>query len=150
MTDKRADPESLTDEGFIAAFEAGRLPLAAFDHRAHVRAGYLYVSAHGLGGGITRFAASLKAFAARHGKPGLYHETVTVAFLALINERVVLSGARDWDTFIAANADLLDRRILTAFYEPEELASAEARAVFRLPRRRGTNRNQSESTPAQG
>ena len=129
-------PDDSTDDDFLAALENGTLPLAAFDHRAHVRAGYLYVTRHGLGGAIERFARTLKAFAARHGKDGLYHETITVAFLALINEHAAARGARDWGSFIAANPELLERRTLLHFYAPEELASAEARRVFKLPRTR--------------
>jgi len=126
----------MRDDEFLIALETGTLPLAAFDHRAHVRAGYLYVTRHGLGGAIERFARALKAFAARHGEPGLYHETITVAFLALINEHVAASVAPDWESFIAGNPELLDRSLLRHFYAPDELASAEARRVFKLPRTR--------------
>ena len=64
----------MRDDEFLLALETGTLPLAAFDHRAHVRAGYLYLKRHGLGGAIERFSGALKALAARHGKDGLYHE----------------------------------------------------------------------------
>jgi hypothetical protein len=128
----------MQDDDFLAALEAGTLPLAQFDHRAHVRAGYLYVTRHGFGGAVERFARTLKAFAARHGKDGLYHETITVAFLALINEHEAAGDAADWEAFIAANPELLDRRTLTRFYAPDELAAPEARRVFRLPRRRAS------------
>lgn len=126
----------MRDDEFLAALENGSLPLAAFDHRAHVRAGYLYVTRLGFGGAVERFARTLKDFAARHGKDGLYHETITVAFLAMINEHAAAGDAPDWESFIAANAELLDRNTLTRFYAPEELASPEARRVFKLPRRR--------------
>ena len=125
----------MSDDDFLEALENGTLPLAAFDHRAHVRAGYLYVTRHGFGGALERFARTLKAFAARNGKAGLYHETITVAFLALINEHAASSAAQDWESFIAGNPELLDRGTLKRFYAPEELASAEARRVFKMPRR---------------
>ncbi len=134
------------DEDFLEAFRTGALPLADFDHRAHVRAGYLYVSRHGLGLAIARFGRDLRGFAEAHGKSGLYHETITVAFLALINERIATGGDRGWEAFAAANPDLLERNSLAPFYAPEELASPEARRVFLLPRRRGTKQNQAEST----
>jgi|SRR6185295_3953738 hypothetical protein len=124
------------DDDFLAALENTTLPLAAFDHRAHVRAGYLYLTRHGLGGAIERFSTALKAFAAANGKHGLYHETITVAFLALINEHAAAGDTRDWESFIAANPELLDRQTLTHFYAPEELTAPEARRVFKLPRRR--------------
>jgi len=36
----------------------------------------------------------------------------------------------------AGNPDLMERNCLAQFYAPEELASAEARTVFLLPRKR--------------
>ena len=125
----------MRDDEFLAALEDTTLPLSAFDHRAHVRAGYLYLERHGLGGGIERFATALKRFAAAHGKDGLYHETITVAFLALINEHRALRPGAAWEDFAAANPDLFDRSTLGRFYAPEELASPEARRVLKLPRR---------------
>ena len=130
------------DDDFLESFHTGALLLPEFDHRAHVRAGYLYVTRFGLGLAIERFGRDLRAFAAAHGKHGLYHETITVAFLALINERIAIGGARGWDGFAAANADPFGRDSLTTFYAPEEPASPEARRVFLLPRRRGTKQNQ--------
>jgi hypothetical protein len=126
----------MSDEEFLAALEAATLPLGAFDHRAHVRAGYLYLERHGLGGAIERFGTALKRFAAAHGKVGLYHETITVAFLALINEHRAQSPGAAWADFAAANPELLSRNTLLHFYAPEELASPEARLVFKLPRKR--------------
>ena len=125
----------MSDDDFLAALEDTTLPLAAFDHRAHVRAGFLYLARHGLGGAIARFSAALKAFAAANGKHGLYHETITVAFLALINERIATRGDRGWEAFAAANPDLFAKNSLAPFYAPEELASPEARRVFLLPRK---------------
>jgi hypothetical protein len=69
--------------------------------------------------------------------PGLYHETITVAYLLLINER--LSGNRDldWETFAARNRDLLAWKpsLLDRLYAPETLASDRARDVFLMPDR---------------
>jgi hypothetical protein len=130
-------PDELSDDDFLEAFRTGALPLAGFDHQAHMRAGYLHVARYGLGLAIERFGKTLKAFAEGHGKTGLYHETITVAFLALINERIVLGGAdQGWNAFAAANPDLFSRNSLAPFYAPEELAAPEARRVFKLPRRR--------------
>jgi len=138
--------ERLEDDDFLEAFRTGALPLGDFDHRAHVRAGYLYVTRYGLGLAIERFGRDLRGFAEAHGKHGLYHETITVAFLALINERIAFGGDRGWDSFGETNPDLFGRDSLSPFYGPEELASPEARRVFLLPRRRGTKQNQTEST----
>ena len=126
----------MSDDDFLKALENATLPPSAFDHRAHVRAGYLYLERYGLGGAIMRFGTALKAFAAANGKRGLYHETITVAFLALINEHRACNSGAPWPEFAAANPELMNSGALTAFYAPEELATPEARRVFKLPRRR--------------
>jgi hypothetical protein len=56
---------------------------------------------------------------------------VTVAFLALINERIARNGdGGGWEGFAAANPDLLDRRLLSHYYRPETLSSPVARRAF--------------------
>lgn len=123
----------MSDDAFLAMLEDGSLPPDAFDHAAHVRAAWLCLKRDGFAGGMARFRANLRAFAARHGAPEKYHETVTVAFLALIHER--LHGApagEDWRGFAARNPDLFRRDILQRYYRPETLASPQAKAVFVL------------------
>lgn len=69
--------------------------------------------------------------AARAGKPESYHETVTVAFLSLIAER--LDETRDFEVFAALNPDLFDKGILCRWYRSDRLASDRARHTFVLP-----------------
>jgi len=123
----------MTDEDFLAALENGSLPPDQFDHSAHVRAAWLCLRREGFAGGMARFRAALHAFATRHNAPEKYHETVTVASLALIHERLHgASDGEDWSGFAARNADLFRRDILQRYYRPETLASPKARAVFVL------------------
>ena len=71
-------------------FEAGRLDPAGFRHRDHVRLGYELLSRYSLGDAINRFSSGLRLLAARAGRPQLYHETITVAFLALVQRQLRL------------------------------------------------------------
>ena len=124
------------DAEFLAALEDGSLAAAAFDHAAHVRAGYLYLRRDGFAGGIAAFRHSLRRFAARHGAADKYHETITVAFLALIHQRMAAAlPAEDWPAFAARNPELFEPGLLQRYYRPETLASAQARAVFVLESR---------------
>jgi hypothetical protein len=85
---------------------------------------------------IDRFTTSLQRFAARHGVPGLYHETITWAYLLLIHERMQRDGpAMDWESFRAANGDLFAWKpsILERYYTPGTLKSDLARRIFVLP-----------------
>jgi hypothetical protein len=123
----------MTDAEFLAALESAALPEAAFDHAGHLRAAWLYLRDGSFPDALARMSRALRAYAAARGKPDRYHETVTVAFLAVINERLRTRGdGGGWPGFLAENHDLLDRRFLTHYYRPETLASPQARRVFIL------------------
>jgi hypothetical protein len=128
----------MTDDEFVGAFEALTLPPSAFRHADHVRLAWIYLQRMPLPAALERYAARLKAFAAHAGKPGLYHETITYAFLMLINERVADGPTGEtWPEFQARNPDLLKgvRPALGRFYTDERLASERSRAGFVMPDR---------------
>ena len=77
--------------------------------------------------------AALRGYAAAQGKPGRYHETITVASLALINQHLHERGdGGGWEGFRRDNPSLFDRRLLLHYYRPETLDSPRARQVFLL------------------
>jgi hypothetical protein len=123
----------MTDAEFLAALESGVLPEADFNHAGHVRAAWLYLRRAPFPTALAKMSGALRNYAAAHGKPDRYHETITVAYLALINERLLLrSDSGDWRGFLEQNHELLDRRLLTHYYRAETLASPAARRVFIL------------------
>lgn len=124
--------EAATEE--VRAFERGMLDPAKFPHSEHVRVGYEMLGRYAFGEAVSRFAAGLKLLAAKAGNPGLYHETITVAFLALINERRASAPGQRWSEFREKNADLFDKRCLEKWYGTEQLGSDLSRRVFCLPR----------------
>lgn len=127
----------MNDEEFLARLEDGSLPAAAFRHRDHLRAGYLYIHRLGFAGAIAAMASALRSFAAAKGKPDLYHETITVAFVALINRHYAEDGCGgDFDAFTSRHPDLFMPGLLDRFYPPGQLTSAEAKMVFVLPDRK--------------
>ena len=87
-----------------------------------------------------RFSNALRAFATAQGKPGLYHETITTAYVLLINERLD-DRARElsWNDFAALNPDLFAWKpsILDRYYRPDTLKSDKARRTFVMPDRLG-------------
>lgn len=118
----------------LRAFETGALDPAQFPHSEHVRLGYEMLGRYSFGEAIVRFSQGLRLLAAKAGKPQVYHETITVAFLALINERRARDAAQSWDEFRANNTDLFDKRCLEKWYGAEELATELARKTFCLPK----------------
>ena len=129
----------MNDLEFMARFEDGTLPSENFRHRDHVRMAWLYLTRYPLLEALANFSCALRRFATAHGKPNLYHQTITWSYLFLINERRErLGGSPDWQEFAAANTDLFqwnDGGVLAQYYRPETLQSEFARKVFVLPDR---------------
>ena len=129
----------MTDEEFARAFEDLTLPNSAFHHRDHVRLAWIYLRRHPALEALARFTEGLRRFAAFHGHPGLYHETITWAYVLLVQERRQ-DGARDWPAFAAANPDLMAWKpslLEDRYYRTETLWSERARRAFVWPDRVG-------------
>jgi hypothetical protein len=133
----------MDDETLLRAFESCTLAPEALGHREHVRVAWLILRAHPrFEDGAQRFCAGLRRFAEAHGKAGLYHETITWAYLVLVNERMRACGEVGFEELAAANGDLFEPGLggLMVYYEPEVLRSERARGVFLLPRREASAR----------
>lgn len=126
------------DDELLRCFEAGEVPPGGFHHEQHVRVAWNYVSRLPLPEARARFTSGLKRFALAQGKPNLYHETITIAYLLLINERVDRTASLEWEQFAAQNADLLRWKpsVLDRYYSPEILSSDRAREIFVEPDRK--------------
>ena len=119
----------------VEEFEQGRAP-GGFHHADHVRVAFAYVASYPFMEAASKFSAALKRFAVAQGKPKLYHETITWAYLILIRERWAREGSvQTWEDFAQHNPDLLVWKggVLTNFYRQETLDSDLARAVFVFP-----------------
>jgi hypothetical protein len=126
----------MTDDEFIANFENCSLSNESFHHSDHVRMAFLYLCRYPALEALRRFSTSLANFAAAHGKPHLYNETVTWAFLLLIRERMARAGcAQTWLEFAAQNPDLLQWKdnVLKKYYREETLKSDLAKSIFLFP-----------------
>ncbi len=119
----------------LADFEAGRADPATFSHREHVRMSYELLERCTFPEALFRLAKGLRRLAAKAGVPGKYHETIRVAFLALIAERRGHGGSEGWEEFVALHPDLLQKELLAKIYDPAVLESSAARETFILPHR---------------
>jgi hypothetical protein len=125
----------MTDAEFLAALETCQLAPAQFDHAAHVRAAYLYSRGADFHEAVGRMRHALRAFAASVGKPDRYHETITVAFMALVRQHLHERGDEGgWPGFAHRNPELFERDLLLGFFPKAVLDSPTARQIFVLPR----------------
>lgn len=127
----------ITDDAFLDAFEPCRLPRVSWTHAAHVRMAWLYLRR----GPIDRVIPAVRERIGRlnlsfGGRPAAYHETITVAYLRLIGDRMTREPeVATFAEFSARNPDLLDRTLaaLHVHYRRETLLGPAARAAYVEP-----------------
>ena len=128
--------DTMTDRELMDQFERASLPAECFHHREHVRVAFLYLTERPILAALQAFSSALQNFAAVHGKTTLYHETITWAYMFLIQERMARAGGKqEWEEFARNNPDLLTWKggILTRFYSEKTLASDLAKQIFVFP-----------------
>lgn len=128
--------QKMTEIEFFEQFENGTLSATLFDHEAHVKMGWIYLKKYGLLETLQNFSTALKNFAKVNNAAGLYHETITFAFLILINERIKQAESnQNWDEFRENNPDLFDwkNNILKKYYQEKTLKSVFAKKNFVFP-----------------
>jgi hypothetical protein len=111
------------------------LDLHHFSHRDHVATAFDMLSRYDFDETTLRYSRFLRRLTARAGRQEAFNQTVTIAFLALIAERMTTSGGGDFEAFASANPELLDSRVLEKWYGAERLRSTLARRVFVMPDR---------------
>jgi hypothetical protein len=117
-------------------FARGELDPANFPHREHVRMGFEMLRRHDFAEAAYRYSLALRTMATRAGRPERFHQTMTIAFLSLIGERMQCAAtAADFASFAQANPDLMDKSALSRWYRPERLTIDAARRTFLLPDR---------------
>ncbi|MFC4310056.1 hypothetical protein ACFPN2_13275 [Steroidobacter flavus] len=125
------------DDDILIAFENGSLDPARFSHRMHLSVAWRYLQRDGFPEGALQFRRHLQNYVAKVGAQGKYHETITWAYLMLLNEELSLRSppGESFDAMIQRRPDLLDHRNgpIARCYSKSQLDSPEARRVFMLP-----------------
>jgi hypothetical protein len=108
---------ALSDEEFISAFEACRVP-EGLPHLAHVRLAWLSIRRLGTTEAVERVVTGIHRFALADGAIEKFHETMTRAWVYLIADAMRQNPAGDFDAFIRGCPDLLDKDLLVRHYRP--------------------------------
>ena len=117
----------------LERFMRGEIDPAKFPHREHVRMAFEMLRRHDFVETALHFSKALRAMVASAGKPQGFHQTITLAFLSVIAERMQAETFVDFAAFMAANPDLGEKSALARWYRPERLATDAARRTFLLP-----------------
>ena len=117
----------------LERFVRGEVDARTFPHAQHLCMAFEMLRRHDFAETVHLYSRALRAMAQRAGRPEAFHQTMTVAFLSLIAERMRAGGPADFREFAAANPDLKEKSVLARWYRPERLASEAARHSFVLP-----------------
>jgi len=117
----------------LGRFVRGELDAAQFPHREHVRMAFEMLKRHDFAESVLHYSRALRTMTQRAGKPEAFHQTLTIAFLSLIAERMESGMAGDFAAFAAANPDLMEKSAVARRYRAQRLDSAAARRTFLLP-----------------
>lgn len=97
------------------AFRRGDLALEGFDHRGHLEVAYGYLRDDPFHDAAAAVGGGLRGYLARAGCPDRYHATLTLAFLALVHERLVVRGdPGSFAAFLDQNPDLMGLSLVRA------------------------------------
>ena len=122
-------------KSFIVAFEDGSLPRSEWTHQRHLVMALWYVRRHGRQQATQLIRNGIRRYNERQGTVRGYHETITLAWVAVIEgflkER---DRAAPVSTLAAELIDECgDRNYLLRFYSRDRLLSDEARARWLAP-----------------
>jgi hypothetical protein len=128
----------MDDAGFLARFEACGIPLEEWTHRAHLRVAWTYLRRHGLDGATERMRAGILRFNASKGLEDAldrgYHETLTVAWLRILDAMMRAHGAEaDATTFLEKHTELHSKALLRLYYTRDRILSWDAKRRFVEP-----------------
>ncbi|MDY6944947.1 MAG: hypothetical protein SXG53_04440 [Pseudomonadota bacterium] len=130
-----AAPRPLEDT--LLAFQRGTLDPSQFSHRVHLSLAWQYLQRDGFPRGAQQFREHLQRYVATVGAQSKYHETITWAYLVLLNEELCLRAppGESFESMIGRRPDLLDHRNgpIAQCYSKAQLESPEARRVFMFP-----------------
>jgi hypothetical protein len=121
----------LGDDEFLEAFHSCHLRTFEFRHADHLRLAWLHLAREPFETALLRVRSGIQAFAKHHNLSGLYHETVTTAWVRLLATHDENSFAE----FLTVNESRLSLDLLHRFWTPEILSGREARISWVPPDR---------------
>jgi hypothetical protein len=123
----------MSDDDFLAGFEACTIPKADWTHEAHVRMAWLYLSRLPFQTALQNARSGIAKYNRSLGNTTGYHDTVTVAAVTLVASR--MADGEGYAAFRTRNADLFHNLIgvLRGYYSEARLKSPEAVAEFVAP-----------------
>jgi len=130
----RSHQPSDEDRQFRLSFEACTIAPSEFNHQAHVRLAYIYLTEGDAASAVQKMRNALLKFIEHNNVPrSKFHETLTRAWVLAVQHFMNKSTGTSAADFIAKNPELLDSKIMLTHYSASVLFSMDARASFVAP-----------------
>lgn len=131
------DIDPLDDEALLDAFLERRITERGWSHTAHLRTACIHAARYDLDEAHLRLRAGIIRLNASHGliesSARGYFETLTRAWLHLVDDARRRAGIDDSRALLAAAPELLDRELPLRHYSSDVLDSVRARSVCVAP-----------------
>lgn len=113
-----SDHTHLSDSEFIIQFKSFTLDPSLFNHEAHLRMAWLYLSIYGLEKGIFNIRKDLKSYVLHLGVTDKYNETLTIAASRAVYHFMQKSTTTAFKEFITQNPQLITqfRQLMETHY----------------------------------
>jgi hypothetical protein len=125
----------MPDDLFAELLAAATAGTPRFGHREHLHLTWLAVRRVGTAAAVELVSRGIRRTARYAGAPQKYSATVSRAWVEIVAHHCARTPTDDFAGFLAANPELLDKRLLTRFYAPATLAAAPARSGWVAPDR---------------
>ena len=123
------------DQRYLVQFETCTLDPATFNHRAHLRIAWIYVSNHDVDAASRKTCAGIRKFATAAGDADKFHHTITEFLVRTMAARMSAEPATTFEEFLQRNPDILEdaRGLLARHYSADSLASDAAKSGWVAP-----------------
>jgi hypothetical protein len=124
----------MSEDEIIHAALAEVMSGGGFHHRDHIRLAWRLNRELGVDAAPGAIARAIQLVAAHHGEPGKYHETLTQFWACVVGYHTQRGPEfTDFEQFIAAYPELLDKELPVRHWRHETLYSDAARAAWVEP-----------------
>jgi hypothetical protein len=124
----------MTDVELTRALERGEIANNAFHHVSHLHVAWVYLDeSSSVQQAANKMRDTLRRFAAAAGKPGKYHETITLFWVRLLSHAHTAKRGERLEEIVRANPQLLEKNFPLTYYSAERLFSDEARSSWVEP-----------------
>ena len=122
----------ISDTEFTIRFKNKSLDPSYFDHKGHIRLGYLCIKQYGPDVAQKNLTQQIPAYANHLGEPSKYHETLTIASIKTINHFIEKATATTFGAFILEFPQLINnfKGLIEQHYSNDILWSSKAKKEF--------------------